>query len=115
MIIFSEKTTKNEATEYSKASYNEILAVIAAFGKAGHPFQVHLGSNNVSYMEARYDKVRISGKDMSFSDSRTFSQLCIKGQEVTGGEIGKDEKVDFTTVRIDFRAKYFITIVPWNK
>jgi hypothetical protein len=66
-------------------------------------------------MEARYNKLKISGKDMIFSDSRTSSQLYIKSQEVTGGEIGKDEKVDFTVIRIDFRTKYFISITPWNK
>ena len=117
MIVLIEKQTlKERGTKYVAVPPKEAWDAIIGWAKAHNEFQVHLGSLTgvFTYMEARYDKFRVSGSGIEFRDTRTANnRLVLELKDIAGAEIGEDSDVDFVTVRLDLKSKTFVSVTPF--
>jgi hypothetical protein len=116
MLVLTEKKRLDErGTVYTEVSRKEALLKLMASMKQSREFQARFGFMNcVSFIEARYNKVKITGTEIKFRDVRNVNnRLDLVFRDIIAAEIGEDPDVDFITFRFDLKTKSYITITPF--
>jgi hypothetical protein len=117
MIILKEnKPLKERGTVYTKTSAKQAWDTLITSAANHREFQVHLGFlvNGISFMEARYDKLKISGSQIYFRDTRSaMNRMDLALRDIEQAEIGEDTDADYITIRFDLKSKTFISVTPY--
>jgi hypothetical protein len=117
MIILKEnKPLKERGTVYTKASAKQAWDTLTTSIANHQEFQVHLGflTNGISFMEARYNKIKVSGSQIFFRDTRSaMNRMDLAFRDIGNAEIGEDTDVDYITIRFDLKSKIFISVTPY--
>jgi len=121
MFILKEskgtKLLKEYGTAYSEASPKEAWGKITAWARKTKTFKANLAftTMDISSVEGFYNKVKIEGAKIVFSDTRIpGNALSLYFRDISSTEYGEDTDARYESLRLYLRSKQFVLIVPWN-
>ena len=105
-IIYSEIPTRSE-----------VIKRILEMKKRAKKFRVCLSFITIdsTVMEGLYNKVRVEGSKLFFSDLRTpFNRFIVNAKDIVSAQFGEVPEAKYEVINLRLRTKQSLTITPWK-